>query len=55
MKKIFLIILSCFIITALFSSCSNNEPLQSSVNPSSDQPSDVYKRQALWNGSFSNC
>ncbi len=39
MKKIFLIILSCFIITALFSSCSNNEPLQSSVNPSSDQPS----------------
>lgn len=37
MKKIFVIILSCFIITALFSSCSNNEPLQSSVNPSSDQ------------------
>lgn len=35
MKKFFAIILSCFMITALFTSCNNNEISQSSVNPSS--------------------
>lgn len=37
MKKFIAIILSCFMITTLFSSCSNKETSQSSVNSSFEQ------------------